>query len=159
MQQCEGMKNVRNKNFFPFFLEVRGIISIYLSLSFFLFLSFSLFLFLFQQHIITCHQTENLGLPYSRDNQGEILTKKIKGVKRNAHKDITYADFVSVSRYNQPARKILLYHIRKFKFKIFVIRNKKTILSRFSTKRLFSNIYRRKDAFFSFPLHWKSVIL
>ena len=152
---------MENKNFFSFFLEIRGIISVYLSLSFFLFLSFSLSLFLFlsQQHIITCHQTENLGLPYSRDNQGEILTKKIKGVKRNAHKDITYADFVSVSRYNQPARKILLYHIRKFKFKIFLIRNKKTILSRFSTKRLFSDIYRRNDAFFSFPLHWKSVIL
>ena len=88
-----------------------------------------------------------------------ILTKKIKGIPRSRHGEISIADFTNVAVSNRPPRVLITASLKKISFRIYLIKTRKKLLSRFSVKRLYSERYRTKTSFYSFPLNWKGRVI
>ena len=89
-----------------------------------------------------------------------VAVKKAKGVnsvsKRN---ELTFFDFVDVAENNNiTSRQVVVASLRKVRFRIYLIKSKKRLLTNLSTKRLYSPRYRTKNHFFSWPLHLLKVI-
>ena len=118
---------------------------------------FPLYFFL-QQHIVTYYDPEGT-YPFASFSNDLILTKKVKGIPRSRHDQVTLLDFRDVSVHNRPSRVVLTASLKKTSFQIFLLRSKKRLLSRFSVKRLYDDRFRRKHSYFSFPLNWKGKII
>ena len=97
--------------------------------------------------------------PFASFSNDLILTKKVKGIPRSRHDQVTLLDFRDVSVHNRPSRVVLTASLKKTSFQIFLLRSKKRLLSRFSVKRLYDDRFRRKHSYFSFPLNWKGRII
>ena len=85
-----------------------------------------------------------------------LLCKKIKGISRNRHSNITYLDFVDVAVKNRLAKKVTTGRFQRDNFNMFVIQSDKKCLSNLSTKRVYDKRYKTSTSFFSFPLNWRS---
>ena len=110
-----------------------------------------------KQHLVTMFPT-TARFPTRRGNP-VILTKKIKGVPRSRHNQVSIADFTNVAILNKPPRVLITASFKKTCFQIYLVKTRRKLLSRFSVKRLYSERYRTKYSFFSFPLNWKSRII
>ena len=83
------------------------------------------------------------------------LSKRSKGIKRSyANKHLKLFDFQTTVVNKNPARKIDISSLKRHQFKIYLITTRKKILSRFNTKRYFSENYKTKRSYFSFPLNF-----
>ena len=68
---------------------------------------------------------------------------------------LTMQDYENVSKKEKPARKIKTYNIIRKNYRIFINSCTKTCLTKYCSKRLFDDICRNENTFFSFPLHVK----
>ena len=113
--------------------------------------------FFFQQHLVTMFPAS------SKFPDGSsipiILTKKIKGIPRTRHGEVTISDFTDVTVHNRASRTLTAMSLRKFNFRIYLIQTKKKMLSRFSVKRLYCDQYRTRTSHYSFPLNWRGRII
>jgi len=107
-----------------------------------------------KQHIVTAYPPDaSFPIP---SEEVHLLAKKIKGLPRSKHREITMSDFIDVSLRGTKGRKISSNRLSRSIYTIYLCKNTKTCLSRLSTKRLFYNKFRRNQSFFSFPLNWKT---
>ena len=84
---------------------------------------------------------------------------KAKGIKRNMQKKcVGYQDFVHATKNGGVSKSIMQYSLKRTHNAIYLVGSKKRVLSCFTTKRLFSKKFFRKDCAFGFPLHLKSSI-
>ena len=115
------------------------------------------FLVVTEQYLMTLHKdVENF--PFL-SNDHRIACKKAKGVSRTIQqKQLTFHDFESVAVRNELSRKVVSASIRKVNYRIYLVKNKKKLLTNFTSKRLFSPEFRTKKYFFSFPLHLLKVV-
>ena len=113
--------------------------------------------FLQQQYIIT-RAMPDVKLP-NQNKDSEVMTKKVKGLPRSRHSNVSFLDFSNITIENKPTRSVVTASLKKTKFRIYLIKSRKKLLSRFSTKRLFSEKYKTNNSFFSFPLNWKGVLI
>ena len=110
-----------------------------------------------KQHLVTTFPNT----AYFPTNRGNpvVLTKKIKGVPRSRHNEVTIADFTDVAVSNKPPRVLITASLKKISFRIYLIKTRRKLLSRFSVKRLYSERYRTRNSFYSFPLNWKGRVI
>ena len=85
------------------------------------------------------------------------LSKKAKGISRAVQKrHLNFFDFHETVVENKLSKKVIVSSLKRKTFKIYLIQNRKKLLSRFSSKRLFSNKFRTQNSFFSFPLNFRA---
>ena len=83
------------------------------------------------------------------------MSKKAKGISRTVQKQyLTYHDFFDVVKSQNPSRTVELASLKRSSFRIYLIRTRKKLLSRYNSKRFFSDKYKRQKSFFSFPLNF-----
>jgi hypothetical protein len=87
-----------------------------------------------------------------------LLAKKIKGISRNKHHNVTIHDFIDVALRGKEPKKMETHRLTRRTYRIYMTRHTKKCLSRLSTKRLFYNKHRRPQSFMSFPLNWKPML-
>ena len=111
-----------------------------------------------EQYLITTF--ESMDRFPDLDDKENIDVKKAKGVNSAVKKSqLTFYDFEdSAVNNNSVSRKVFVASLRKVSFRVYLIRNRKRLLSNLCTKRLFSPKYRTKNHFFSWPLHLLKVI-
>ena len=106
---------------------------------------------LYRQYILTTHEDIS---KFPSQNKGYVeLSKRIKGISRTKHTNITYLDFQKVVTENVPSRKTLIASLKRQNFCVHLIQTRKKTLSKFNSKRCFSDKFRTKNSFFSFPIH------
>lgn len=105
-----------------------------------------------KQYIITAHTPNSF--PVASFEHCEV-GKKIKGLPRHTHNQITFYDFVDVAMLVKKPKIIVHASLRRVSLKIVMIKTKKKILSRTNSKRIFANVFRTSGSFFSFPLNFK----
>ena len=108
-----------------------------------------------KQYILTTHEEFNFPL-FSNDSP--ILGRKIKGTPKSQQKQISVEDFISIVIDEKPSKIVICGAFKRISFKIFLVRNKRKALSRFSSKRYFSDYYKTKNSYYSFPLNWSSLL-
>ena len=87
------------------------------------------------------------------------IAKKCKGIQRRLQKThITRSDFINATIKKKKARKIVQYSLKKLRANIFCYSITKSVLSSFSSKRLFSSSLYSTTGGHSFPLHLKNFI-
>ena len=84
------------------------------------------------------------------------LTKRAKGISRAYHQYVTFSNFEDLVVRDLPTRKIIIGSLKRQTFRIYLIRTRKKILSKFNSKRCFSEKYKKDHSYFSFPLHFKA---
>ena len=84
---------------------------------------------------------------------------KIKGLKRSlADRLVTASDFEKVTKRNCPPKRVLQHTIQRKDRKIYIVAQNKISLTYLCTKQYFSEAYKNKRCFFSFPLYLKSLL-
>lgn len=106
-----------------------------------------------KQHILTCYPTNSL-FPVPISNKSDLICKKLKGIQRSQHSNITLRDFINVAIKGQPARRVPTARLQRSSYCIYLTRGSKSCLSRLSSKRLFDSRFKTQQSFFSFPLNW-----
>lgn len=91
-------------------------------------------------------------------NNGPIA-KKCKGLSRRLKCHVTKTDFINATIKKKKSRKIIQYSLKKLRGNIFCYSMKKTALSSFCTKRLFSSCLYSVTGGYSLPLHLKEFII
>ena len=73
-----------------------------------------------KQHLVTTFPNT----AYFPTNRGNpvVLTKKIKGVPRSRHNEVTIADFTDVAVSNKPPRVLITASLKKISFRIYLIK-------------------------------------
>ena len=110
-----------------------------------------------KQYMIT-RNTKSAMFP-NKNKDSEIVTRKIKGLPRSKHHTVSFIDFSEIAIENKPARKVITARLKRTQFRIYLVKSRKKLLSRFSVKRLFSDRYKTDSSYFSFPLNWRSKII
>ena len=103
---------------------------------------------------MTAH-TDISKFPHLTDGVTE-LTKRAKGISRTYHQYVTFSNFEDLVVKNLPTRKIIIASLKRQTFRIYLIRTRKKVLSKFNSKRCFSDKYKKALSYFSFPLHFKA---
>ena len=81
--------------------------------------------------------------------------KKAKGVKKfMIQSELTRKDYSDVIKGHK-SRSVDLFSLKRKNFRIFLVRNRKRLLTRFNCKRLFINSLASQNYYFSLPLHFK----
>ena len=110
--------------------------------------------YIFRQYIITKHKDTNTFPIQSRENIA--LTKRAKGIQRSFQaKCLSFYDFYDCVKNNNESRKVEIASLKRSSFRIYLIRTKKKLLSRYNSKRYFSDKYKTKKSYFSFPLNFR----
>ena len=87
------------------------------------------------------------------------IAKKCKGVARRLQKTVKKTDFINATiKKEKKTRKIVQYSLKKLRGNIFCYSITKSVLSSFSSKRLFSSSMYTTTGGHSFPLHLKNFI-
>ena len=87
------------------------------------------------------------------------LMKKVKGISKRLSKHISTKDFINVTIRKKKPKKILQFGLKRLYGKIYCYSLLKSALGTCSSKRIFSNFFRTKQCFLSFPLHLKDYVL
>ena len=91
------------------------------------------------------------------NNEKKTEMIKAKGIKRNLQrKCVSKDDFVRST--HQTAKSINQYSLKRLKGAIYLVKQKKRVLSCFTTKRLFFKKAFQNDRAFGFPIHLKSYL-
>ena len=114
-----------------------------------------------RQYMITTMTDNNLSqFPILMEEKSDILSCRAKGVPQHVKKrEISLQYFENIVKNNQASRKVTVHSMRRRNFKISIIKSSRSLLSNFTSKRLYCDHYRRKPTFFSFPLHMKTLKL
>ena len=86
------------------------------------------------------------------------IAKKCKGVSRRLKNQVTKADFINATIKKKKSRKIIQHSLKKLRGNIFCYSIKKTVLSSFCSKRLFSSSLYSATGGHSLPLHLKEFV-
>lgn len=115
--------------------------------------------------IVACSAKQHVVTAYPHDakfptppSEAQLLAKKIKGIPRSKHHEVSVKDFIEIALRGKQPKKIQTGRLSRSSYKIFMTRHSKKCLSRLSTKRLFYEKFKRSQSFVSFPLNWKSVL-
>ena len=111
-----------------------------------------------RQYIVTKHENVS-AFPELKSGSIE-LSKRAKGISRSyRNKYISFQTFYDIVVKDLPSTKINIASLKRYEFKIFLVKTKKNMLSKFNSKRFFSNRYKTKRGYFSFPLHFSKLKL
>ena len=111
-----------------------------------------------KQYIVTT-LPEDLSLPQTSPSEPNVFLKRAKGVKRNIIRDnLNYNHYASLAKDNIPCPSSKQYSLARKEFTIFMTTNKKVMLSKQNTKRLFYDCMQTPSHHFSLPLDAKCLI-
>ena len=107
-----------------------------------------------KQYIVTQYERTDT---FPIQPKGNIpISKKAKGISKTyAKRYLTYHDFYDVVKNRSESRKVELASLKRSSFRIFLIRTRKKLLSRYNSKRFFSDKYQTRKSYFSFPLNFR----
>ena len=106
-----------------------------------------------KQHVLMAHSS-NTTFP-TPTTEPTYLCKKVKGLPRSRHNQITIEDFLHVAVRGAAPRKVSTARLQRSHYKMYLTTSSKKCLSRLSTKRLFYSCFKSQHSYFSFPLSWR----
>lgn len=109
-----------------------------------------------KQHVILAHEENETYPRYS--NPIRPLIKKIRGLPRSYHKDVTVTDFQNVACDDIPAQKILQARLARSGWAIHLTQGSRKTLTRGGFKRIVVRNTKNNFTFFNFPIFWKNII-
>ena len=94
--------------------------------------------------------------PFLSNQNPKIHALKAKGVPAKIKQTMSVSDFSETIINKKNPRKTKIHSMRRTNFRISIIHTEKKVLSSLNTKVLFSDEFRTKYGFFSWPLHFKN---
>ena len=105
-----------------------------------------------KQHLLSAHQENSYPISHGTE---DIVTRKIKGVQRSRHKDISKKQFIRCCVQKLKSDSVPNFRISRDHYRLFLTKTSKVSLSRFTVKRILLEKHRRKTSHFTMPLNWR----